>query len=840
MSVREGSNNNSNPPPGILQEGTQSLDMHSEDAFPSLVPSAPAKLAAASAWASASRVHQAAPSTAPMFSDSFIIEDIDLSGSGKNETPSTLSEIMKHIMLQTKNLKLEASTQRKDGRARTSFVIKAETENDLEDAKRKLSAALSPVVTRIIQAPVSTRGAIIGRKGANLAQLRAKYGVRADIPRQGVNVNIPRSNTTAPHPDWPAPGGEGEEEEPTQPISVTGPLSSVTEAIAELNIIIAANSSKITQRVRDIPNNVHPFIASRLPKYYATAEAAGFYVTLTLFAPSHELVASGDRPGVVSVIQAVKADVEKLGESLSTIAVPLNKPQHHLLFGSFAEELMELSHCIVILPTDPDDKEVTLWGLQDDLPQGLQAVMKQANSMYTESLSVPAPSYQICDYLLRMDYFNKVMAPAYPGVQAYIMPRGKGHAVDMIGERPVVAAAIEGLQKVFLAFTDFKDSTPPGDLPNDTPMAVYPHDQKYYHNSDSVTFLVGGILFKLCKSILLYHMAQEPLPPAKITISDIEKPGKGASDSDPFVITGVTTQQFRWFLLLLLGTPADPEYESCFMLTKSARSHTKDDFLCHLGIYAITRYFGMSKLHDWACSRLKGVLKLATEIFNTSWDKGTIMQVATCLYEESHWLNCNLHAFILLTLSTSAQNNPIAHQLPVSSNLDTCVALYKDPSLPKTYPAIFGYVFTVILSLGHRSSVWTNQLTREDRNILYAAQVHLMSLGDDPDLDLSWLSQSPSKYRIEFCSDSCIKDTNTAWSASFALCGASDSVIPLVDVSMLVLLPGYRQLFADSARSNFKSCINECACNALNSIDAWTQAIFAAMCNKYKYFVEDA
>ena len=106
------------------------------------------------------------------------------------------------------------------------------------------------------------------------------------------------------------------------------------------------------------------------------AEAEGSYVTLTPSAQSHELVVSGDRPGVVKVIETVKAHVEELGESLSTIALPLNKPQHRLLVGSFAEDLMESSKCVVVLPTDPDVKEVTLWGLQDDLPQGLQAVMK--------------------------------------------------------------------------------------------------------------------------------------------------------------------------------------------------------------------------------------------------------------------------------------------------------------------------------------------------------------------------------------------------------------------------------------------------------------------------------
>jgi hypothetical protein len=150
------------------QRGNQALDTDSEAAFPSLAPSAPAKPAPTSAWASAPRIQQTAARVAPLVSDSFIIENIDLSTAGKDGKPGTLSEVMKRVMLQSKNVKLEASTQRKDGRAKTSFVIKAESEYELEEAKRKLVAALSPTVTRVIQAPVSAIGLIVGAKGAFL------------------------------------------------------------------------------------------------------------------------------------------------------------------------------------------------------------------------------------------------------------------------------------------------------------------------------------------------------------------------------------------------------------------------------------------------------------------------------------------------------------------------------------------------------------------------------------------------------------------------------------------------------------------------------------------------
>lgn len=137
-----------------------------ETIFPSLASSAPAKPAVASAWGAAGHIRQAAPRVvATVFTDSFVIENIDLSTAGKDGKPTTLADILKRIMQQHKNVKLEASTQRKDGRSKTTFVIKADLEQDVETAKRKLTAALSPIVTRVVQAPVSTIGMIVGQKG---------------------------------------------------------------------------------------------------------------------------------------------------------------------------------------------------------------------------------------------------------------------------------------------------------------------------------------------------------------------------------------------------------------------------------------------------------------------------------------------------------------------------------------------------------------------------------------------------------------------------------------------------------------------------------------------------
>ncbi|KAF8599763.1 hypothetical protein BDV93DRAFT_609062 [Ceratobasidium sp. AG-I] len=382
-------------------------------------------------------------------------------------------------------------------------------------------------------------------------------------------------------------------------------------------------------------------------------------------------------------------------------------------------------------------------------------------------------------------------------------------------------------------------STPDTAHTTNVPAESYTRDPQYYYDH-SVVLMVEGVLFKLPKTLLLSHMTEIPHPPAKITRSVIEHSDKGTSDSDPFVISGVTTQQFRWFLLLLLGTPIDPEYRSLFMSAQGTANPTKDIFLCYLGAYAITRYFGMTELREWSYSQLEIVLESVSSFVNSSWDKDTIIQAMSCAQPMDCRNSYNLYTFVSLALSTEARSSTLAYESPLLSNLDTCVALYKDCSLPQTYPSLFGYVFSVILSLGHRSPIWINQLTREDRNVLYAAQAHLVFIGSDPDLGFSWLWQPLILNRCGYCSDSCTEDAETAWSASFARCGDFHSKIPLEDISNLLLLPSYRQLFADATQSRFNSCRRECARRMLGSIDETVEAVFAAMCRKHKYFVENA
>lgn len=217
--------------------------------------------------------------------------------------------------------------------------------------------------------------------GANIEQLCEKHNVRIDIPRKDDNLIIPTGNPTIPCYGSPLPDS-GEDDEPTQPVSVVGFLDSIAGAMTEINESIANKDPQAIRRVSNIPENVNPFIVSCLSEYEALAKVERYRVSLNLSAPSHEFIVSGDLLGVLKIFETVKADVKKLDESLSSTVMSLERPQHRLLAGGFAEGLMVSFRCIAILPTDPDVKEIVVWGLLDDLLLGLQAVVKVSSHTF--------------------------------------------------------------------------------------------------------------------------------------------------------------------------------------------------------------------------------------------------------------------------------------------------------------------------------------------------------------------------------------------------------------------------------------------------------------------------
>ncbi|TFY81350.1 hypothetical protein EWM64_g2661 [Hericium alpestre] len=435
----------------------KALELGSQDAFPSLAPSTAASKPASAAWGAAAGPRIKATSTQqPQATESFTLSAIDLSTAGKDGKPMTLGEIMRQVMAKFK-VKIEASTNQKT--RQTTFHVKADSKKELEKGRRTLLALLSPTVSLVINAPASTIASIIGPKGATLNQIRDQTNVKIDIPRKDplatnghANGNANGTSRTASGATSPVP--DDEEEEPTIPVTVTGPQPLAEEAQMFINQIIATKTAKTTQRVRDIPSHIIPFVKARHSVFVNAAQ--GGDVNLSLNSANREVTVSGDREAVGRVIEAVKGVVESFKTALTSVKITLPKRTHRLLVGKAVDEIMASSKCAVVIPS-PDDssEEVTVWGKPEDLGNGLTAAMTKANSQYIHEFPLPGPialSKQLLTYMIRTGY-PKTLATANPGVAVFTpsaAAREKASAlnVDIVGEKPAVDAAVRQVSEL--------------------------------------------------------------------------------------------------------------------------------------------------------------------------------------------------------------------------------------------------------------------------------------------------------------------------------------------------------------------------------------------------------
>jgi hypothetical protein len=285
-------------------------------------------------------------------------------------------------------------------------------------------------VTLVVSAPVSTIGTIIGPKGVQRMLRRPHPFLTINTHLEGatlnkmreetgnsVKVDIPRRHPSAL--DSAAKPVDEDEEEATVPITISGPSSLAEDVRTEIQAIISSKKSKLTQRVKEVSAHVVPFIA------FQKEEFASDDVTVTISDKDGEVTVAGDREAVIKAVDAIKARVAQLTESLESTTMTIPKRQHRLFYGPAAASLLAKTRCVVIpvASTEPGD-EITIWGFSDDISGALGAVFEQARSKTVAQFALPGPiayATQIRTYITRSGYMRTLLADNL-GVEAYVSP----------------------------------------------------------------------------------------------------------------------------------------------------------------------------------------------------------------------------------------------------------------------------------------------------------------------------------------------------------------------------------------------------------------------------------
>ncbi|KAG8704575.1 hypothetical protein FRC11_009771, partial [Ceratobasidium sp. 423] len=330
----------------------------------------------------------------------------------------------------------------------------------------------------------------------------------------------------------------------------------------------------------------------------------------------------------------------------------------------------------------------------------------------------------------------------------------------------------------------------------------YVRDTEFYHDPNVVVLLVGNTLFRFRASLLapgpgiedyeLKPYLKDALDPSGNTSN-----GLGISDERPIVLPkDVTIEAFRDLLRVSSGGVMNKQFmgilsgiNGCF-----GCSPKLIDRLSKLG--RLAGRFGMKRLDSWAQSKLdmifqNWILELSER---TSWNSAIILQLVQHMkmtsvadYRDRILRGTRLVMGALIVKSDECDLGDESKDRFGSTITRICTDLYKDKSLPTDAPCIFGFAYAFVLSLGHRSPVWVNDLSREDRRVLHASNSILTRLCDHAELGVGWLTKPTDMSHIindcSVCSSS--SNFNTWWDRGFGECKGLNSPIPLEDIRHL-------------------------------------------------------
>lgn len=365
----------------------------------------------------------------------------------------------------------------------------------------------------------------------------------------------------------------------------------------------------------------------------------------------------------------------------------------------------------------------------------------------------------------------------------------------------------------------------------------------YYFEDGSTVFLAGGFLFKLQASLLKadpdttgYRFKDIMEDVCGGADSSPNRPG--ASDLNPVVLP-VKAAAFSRFLLAILGKVGDPEYIKFLTAAQDPKNHHLGLLVYYLDIGLVASYFGMKNMESWSLSQIRLVLQSAESLAAQDCSGGDLERLFTYL-QTADIPDCQHELLTVMQLVLCAPaTRPLTSHLSerTIANHQTYISFYKTPHLATSNLALFGLLLAIVLSLGHRSSAWSEHLTREDRTILFAAHADLTKLCDHSDLELAWLT-NPAQVK-EVCSRrNCSLTFSRFWANTFAQCKSLNSPVPLEDINQILTLPKQRFLFANLCAD--WRCQSRCAQRTLDKLDASIRGLFCSLAKKHEFWAKAA
>jgi hypothetical protein len=272
----------------------------------------------------------------------------------------------------------------------------------------------------------------------------------------------------------------------------------------------------------------------------------------------------------------------------------------------------------------------------------------------------------------------------------------------------------------------------------------------------------------------------------------------------------------------------DPAYRSLVLdVPKDAKPRIQD-FNCYLDIANLAHQFCMTSIEAWALDQFKRVMRSAEHLAALYWDGDELLDALrytklTSDRELENSLRNVIQRYVLLYLRYKGVRRA-----------GVLVNLYQHSSLKQEDPVLFGYIFCVVLSAGHQSSLWKLS-TRDTRSKLLAAHVYLTPLPST--LPTGWIRDT---FEISAAVEiqtrpSCFHECSQRFSDALhktidsKYCAQLKKDSPLAGVTALCKLAVHRQSLAESFKHAECQCVNK----LLSVVDLKMGALFSELAEKY-------
>lgn len=262
----------------------------------------------------------------------------------------------------------------------------------------------------------------------------------------------------------------------------------------------------------------------------------------------------------------------------------------------------------------------------------------------------------------------------------------------------------------------------------------------------------------------------------------------------------------------------------------------------YLDIADLSHRFAASKIEAWALEQLKilsgSVKKLAQCEQHVTYQLRAI-SYARIIRDKQ--LEHRMRTFVELSYSYLLQES--SFRLTGSEfevHRRNLLKVFNYPNVQTSHPSLFGFIFCIILSLGHEFWLHHPLLDREDRIALLSTQAHLTPLPISI-LGLDWIEGTLTQANPRGCNpelQSCAQCRfQPVWERAFPgqyIERMKKRESPSGGVGLLALLVEKRMAFVDALPSPNGRCTKNCQGRFVEFIDDKIEHVFVLLADYYK------